>query len=777
MTLVSVEVAFGSTLFTPVTDMVWTDITSRVDVKEVGITGSRGAADELADTQVGTYSMLLDNSDGAFSPGLSSSPYYPNVRKGTPIRVRVQTGEKNWVPNPTFEVGTEYWSPSGSQTIIQSVVRAHDGAASMRISWTAVSSQSVRTPLEYLTAGATYTASAWVWVPAGAQAIRLKAADEAGTDIQLGALSTVTDAWQRITVTWAATAPDQQLRISPTGTPAAGQQVWVDSVQVEAGAVASAFDPVPIRIHHRFWGAVNDWPVKWKGLYATARITCSDLMAPLSRQPQLRSALDEEVLENGPIAYYPLTEDSGSTSAGDLSGIVTGALSVVQIGGTGGTLDFGSGAAPAATRESYPQFTPTSATVGKFLFADLGDEYERLSAARYNTVEGWFSTTTGGRVILGLESVDLQYQLCFSLSAGGIFQVESTIDGPGPLTVLTSGSGNLADGAMHHFVYDEWSSGLWIDGVSKSLGFPGTMFDLRKLAVGAFRSTRLWSGSVGGVALYTTSGGPRGPDLLDHYTAGATGFAGEDADARIQRIARYGKVASVTILGSVHDPVASQGEGGATALAMMRAVEKSEAGRLYAERDWIGMAYQSRDVRYNPSPAEEVFTISYADLETDDVELTDDDQKLTNTVVAQRPGGARQRIISQPSIDRYGPYDPGEMTLLKTSDAAVAAAANWIVSRYADPPPELREIPVEAYTMPNYADILDGEISEYFTVTDLPAESDSSEQRVTIEGYTETIKQSSHLIKFHTSRSANDSVWILGDSVYSVLGSTTRLAY
>jgi hypothetical protein len=91
--------------------------------------------------------------------------------------------------------------------------------------------------------------------------------------------------------------------------------------------------------------------------------------------------------------------------------------------------------------------------------------------------------------------------------------------------------------------------------------------------------------------------------------------------------------------------------------------------------------------------------------------------------------------------------------------------------------PELREIPIEAYTLPQYPDILDGEISDYFTVSDLPAESESTEQRVTIEGYAENIASESHVIKFRTSRSETDSVWVLDDIVYSVLGRTTRLAY
>lgn len=623
MTGLIVEAGFGSTVWTPPGDIVWTDITQFVDVAGAGVQISRGASDELADPQVGTCTLLLDNSDGRFTSGRSGSPYYPHVRKGTPIRVRVTVG---------------------------------------------------------------------------------------------------------------------------------------------------AVD------HHRFWGAVNQWPTKWKGLYATATVTCSDLLAHLSRQPQLRSCLDEEVLLQGAAAYYPMTEPSDSVSAGDMSGTTADPLAVAQVS-VGGLIEFGKGPGVPAGGELVPLFTPVSTSVGKFLAADMGAGFSSRTTTGWIHCEFWFTTSTGaGRVILAAESVDSENQLVFSLSATGVLQVEYVRDGPRALTVVTTGSGPLTNGLQHHVVYDEAAQTIRVDGVQLSFAGIPLLSRLRLLTVGGYRSTRLWSGAIDHIAWYAASGSI-GADLALHNTAGRTAFEGEPADERIMRLARYGGVTSVTVIGNVHDPVASQGAGGSTALSMMREVEQTESGRLYAERDWFGLAYQSRDVRYNPDPASEVFTISYADLVTDDVELTDDDQKQVNILVAQRPGGARQRIINQPSIDRYGPYDPGEMTLLKTSDAGVAAAANWIVSRYADPAPELREIPVDAYTLAQYSDILDGDISGYFTVMDLPDEADDLAQRVTIEGYTETIKENWHRIQFRTSRSSTDSVWVLGDPVYSVLGTTTRLAY
>lgn len=232
----------------------------------------------------------------------------------------------------------------------------------------------------------------------------------------------------------------------------------------------------------------------------------------------------------------------------------------------------------------------------------------------------------------------------------------------------------------------------------------------------------------------------------------------------------------MNILGSTHDPVASQGPAGTGVVERLREVEQTESGRLYARRDGFGLAYQSRDLRYNPDPAAEAFTIAYADLETLGVQLADDDQKLCNQVEASRPGGATQTVNAPASVAAYGTYEQ-QLNILKTTDNSVTDAASWIVSRYADPEPELREVPVEAHTMPQYAGVLDADISSVFSVTGLPAQAPATLMQVTVEGYTETIREQSHIIQFRTSASSTDSVWVLDDPVYGLLGLTTRLAY
>lgn len=619
MTL-TIEMAFG---FAPTaTSLTWTDVTQWVDLRQA-IRITRGASDELSQTQTGTCGLTLDNTDGRFTAGNASSPYYPYIRPGCPIRV--------------------------SKTV--------DGTT-----------------------------------------------------------------------------------------------------------------------YHRFYGLVTDWGQKWQGLQDTVRIACSDLFKVLGGDENLQALLVEEILQLGPHAYYPLSEPTGSTSAGDIAGAGAGALSITQAG-AGGTLEFGAGTGAGADGLSTPLFTPASSSAGKYLSGDCGVQFAEAVSANWTFMECWFSTSTTGRVLFSLRSASSQYQIIFSLESGtGKLRIQWTSIG-GPLAgfgSVVAATSNLADGSQHHIVYDEQAGDIYVDdGPALAVGLDG-MYELRHMTVGAYANDRLWSGTISHVAIHAPASAPPTSVYTSHYDAGANGFSGEDADDRVLRLAGYAGIAAIVPSGDF-SPVASQGEGGRTALEMMRQVESTEGGKLAADRGTASLIFQARSVRYNATSA---LSLAYADLETDDVESTTDDQKLVNTVTASRPGGATQRVASDSSRLVFGPKRE-ELNLLKMTDGEVLDAAWWLVSRYADPQPEIRQVPVDGYSLPDatFEALLAADISTVFTITNLPATAPAPTATVTVEGYVETIGQSVHRLDFHTSRSNTDAVWVLNDSVYSVLDSTTRLAY
>lgn len=80
------EIAFDSGYSTPAASRTWTDVTSYV-LQASGAGISVGRPDELSTAAANQLQLTLDNSDGRFTAGLSTSPYYPNVKLGRPVRV------------------------------------------------------------------------------------------------------------------------------------------------------------------------------------------------------------------------------------------------------------------------------------------------------------------------------------------------------------------------------------------------------------------------------------------------------------------------------------------------------------------------------------------------------------------------------------------------------------------------------------------------------------------------------------------------------------------
>jgi hypothetical protein len=624
-----------------------------------------------------------------------------------------------------------------------------------------------------------HTASVYVWVPAGDPAVRL---DVDGTTV--GAASTLTNQWQRISVTWTATAASHTVRITTnTTSPVLGAEVWMDEAQVEQAAAPSAWSSTPATVHHRFYGMVTSWPMGWDGLQSTVTLTASDVFKLLSRRPSLGPMVVEEVVSDGARVYYPLSEPESSVSAGEQSGSAYPSLSIVQAG-VGGTLTFGQGIGPPSDGLSTPVFTPASATAGKYLHVDLGilglttdGSTGEPASGGTQMFECWFSTSTTGRTMMAWadnKPAAFEQSTRFGLESGtGKLRIIERFFGTDTAVVVATP--NLADGNTHHLVWVEGGAWVYVDGVLYPAS-SGAYFGIRLLSVGGYKGTELWSGAISHVAAYVAHDGiPSVADIVEHYTAGTTGMAGEDSWERIARLASYTEVPNVLPSGDF-SAVASQGLLGSTPMAHMRDVERTEGGKLAPDRASAALLFQSRSVRYNPVPS---LSLDYADLETDGVVFAEDDQKLTNLVVATRPGGATQRVQDDDSIAAYGPYQPAVSELLKMTDAEVLDAAHWTVIRYADPQPELRQLPVIASTLgtATYRALLDADISSVLTVTGLPDEAPAATLSVTVEGYTEQISEGVHHLDFHTSRSDTDSVWVLDDPTYSVLDSTTRLAY
>lgn len=90
----TVELAFGAGNTAP-TGWTWTDVTEELAerIHRQAITPKRGRSDEAGVSTPSSVSITFDNSDGHLSPQNASSIYWPNVRRGTPLRIAVDAGE------------------------------------------------------------------------------------------------------------------------------------------------------------------------------------------------------------------------------------------------------------------------------------------------------------------------------------------------------------------------------------------------------------------------------------------------------------------------------------------------------------------------------------------------------------------------------------------------------------------------------------------------------------------------------------------------------------
>lgn len=167
------------------------------------------------------------------------------LRSARPVARLAGTGDTTGVPttvslvaNPSVETGLHEWSTGGSvaPTIVQSNSRARFGTYSVLATWGAGGSlPHVRYDIRNLTGGHTYTISVWLWVPSGSLPVTIVAE---GT---FGGTTSTTDAWERITWTGPVAGTTTAMGLWPVGSPVGGETFYVDGLQVEEGAVATAY--------------------------------------------------------------------------------------------------------------------------------------------------------------------------------------------------------------------------------------------------------------------------------------------------------------------------------------------------------------------------------------------------------------------------------------------------------------------------------------------------------------------------------------------------------
>ncbi|MGW3809075.1 hypothetical protein [Micromonospora sp. NPDC005113] len=210
-------------------------------------------ATTLADNALSELLLTADSELGEFFIDPHGRPRYRN-------RTAIQDNERSAVAQakfgdaavggvdttinlatcPSLETDSVGWIAGGSvsPTLSRSSVQAVFGSWSLLATWgTGGLLPLVNYDVSGLTVGRTYTISVYVWVPTGSPVV---VPIVASTD-HFGTNSTLFDAWERLTWTGVATATTMGFQLWPLASPTAGQQVWIDGLQVEEGNSASAY--------------------------------------------------------------------------------------------------------------------------------------------------------------------------------------------------------------------------------------------------------------------------------------------------------------------------------------------------------------------------------------------------------------------------------------------------------------------------------------------------------------------------------------------------------
>lgn len=775
---VRVEVAFSSDPYTATPAFV--DLTSRARLDR-GIDITRGRNDEFDTVQPGRCTLTFDSTDGALTPGLASSPYYPNVKPQNRIRVTYRdpavAGNLLAAESASFEGGTTGgWASSAGVTLANTATQAWAGTKSLSVAWTG-SLKAAWIPLTSLVIGRTYTWSAYVYV-----------GGVSGSSVGIGVVgigtsgtrSSWNNAWGRLSYTFVATGPTHFLEVSIIGSTT--RTDYVDGAMLDEGSTLSTFTTTASPIVYRFDGYVDEWPVEWPGggdSEATSTVTALDLQSRLGRMRSLGSVIAETYALSDPLWHFPLSEPGDSTSAGDLMG--TGrTLTPLQLG-TGGELTFASGTGPGTDGSGAPQFAPADSSNGLVL---VGDVVPRANLSTGQTLEVTFlsSTLAAQCIAQWSDSYGILIRLSLDSTGHAVASYVNPWDASQNRTVTSSQV--FADGRTHtgavslELAAGTYTLRLWVDGVERgtaaTVSTTATLiFALTELRVGgAYFPRNLFTGTISHVAAFGTA--LSGATLLEHHAANSDGFAGETSDERIERV--WSWLGMPAGLLSLDAGVATMGHidpTGRDSWTYLQDVATTEGGILFVSSDGL-LTLHSRTRSFDVGAAADV-TVSAAVIDPS-TRLVHSMADVVNDITVTRSGGAVARVVDEDSVAQYG-YISDSLTVYSDNDADAFDRANWSLGLRSTPTTRLPELALDALSEPGTAaDVRALDIGSRVQITGMPAQGAATFD-LRVQGYTERIGAGGWSVTASTTPYLAGTPLILDDATYGRLDEGNRLAY
>lgn len=768
---VTVEVAFNSGVRDTPAGRVWTDVSDYVELdQEIGITGGR--PDEKSAAEPNTMSLVVDNSDGRFSPGYSSGAYYPNVKIGRPIRVKT-TYPPEYAANllaagdADLEAGVGNWVATGSPapTLSSDASTVHSGSKSLKVTWNGSGSFPQAIVSTTLTALVEYTVALWVYVPTGAPDVRL-----VGGTSQT-ALSSIKDQWHRLELTFTQGASATvSVGIRSSGTPSSSVCYVDDAMLVYGDTIAEDFNNDPVVTSTRFVGFVDEWPTDWPAgadNYATSRVTATSRRSRMSSGRTLRSPIREATLALDPAAYYTLATSDAADSTGSSEPLE-------QTGGSYKPVAFDWDQGDLYSTETVAKFgasgTLTQAPAYLSNGSPSGDSLTEASISVFYQELG----TTEAYVLTGNGLV---------LYVFGD-TVTALVHGYGAVVASAAGT-DVDDGAWHHLAatYDGTTLRVYLDGteVDDTSGSPTftdstgvTMGNIPHPLVSTWTSmTMRFAAGHASVFDYELTAA----QVAELAEVGLNGYVGDTA---AERLARYADLAGVDAGETDFDAAATTliafiDTTGVGPLEAMQKVEATDGGVLYDARDGA-LAYQAPASRYAATPAA---TLSFLSGHLAPPNVIYDRSQLVNSVTANYGTGSAVQATDSASKNDYD-----EVTTsvdLASDDYNVAhSTAWWLIDSYAEPRERIPNLGVMDLTQMDatmLAGMLGIDVGSLVATEDWPAQAPATDLDFFVEGYAETIGLASHRMTFNVSPG---DLWLntfkVGDNPRGTIGDVYRIA-
>jgi hypothetical protein len=615
--------------------------------------------------------------------------------------------------------------------------------------------------------------------------------------------------------------------------------VFLDAIQHELGGTATTFNTTPVMIRN-IWtqGYIERWPIGW--LDGGFRgVTSTPGVGPLAilNAVNLHTEVQGTIMFKTPTYCWPLQEESGAVVFAEASGNngppLRIAVSPIGLGSTAlpaaGTASNIAGD-PSGTGVTLAQGTLTGAnSTGALLGCGASVRFGNVLFPTPNFVgSSWGATAV----------IWVQMTLPRTAEADILVKVASYSPGPNqttPITIhvlsdcsldvfvvttsggsaqiLTGANTALADGKWHLVVatVSQISGGnttirLYIDGVEDTPASPSVVptSTLGLLAIPATEVqvggrydlttfTQVLGATVAHLALYSQA--LTQTDVTDLWNAGK-GYAGELESARINRhLVRAGYNGPAAIQPGVSVMGPSTVKEGDTALAAIQQASDSAFGNFFENAD--GIAYASRNSRYLQTTAAYTFgervDLGEYPYEGDIIYDLDPTQVL-NIADITRSGGVKVHAEdgTGASQKRYG-----KRTFTRTIDIAsdneTIDAATWTVANRKSPLMRVSAITFSAGRVTGltagdgslWPMVLNLEIGTRVTVKRRPKAANGG-AGITMSGdfYVESIEH--HGIDSDTgewfttlllSPAPGAQPWILENSVYGVLDSTTVLGF